>query len=106
MTAFDPHAVLRSCRSVGLVESGTGRTHFVLDPGTVTRAAVEGVARLRWSPQTLCGLTPWPSWLHLSHCGDTTCRRCLTKWHWLVWTFDRLTTESHHPIANPPKEQT
>ena len=95
MSAFDHMAAMRSCRDVSLVESGTGRTHFVVDPGPVTRIAVEGVARFRWKPRTMCGLTPRPRWSHLSHCGERICRTCLTRWHWLVWTFERLDTETH-----------
>ena len=105
MTAFDPGAAFRSCRDVGLVESGTGRTHIVIDPGPVTRVAVEGVARFRWSPRTLCGLTPWPRWLRLSHCGERICRTCLTRWHWFLWTFQRLDTETHPPTHNQPSRK-
>ena len=102
MTAFDHRAATRSCRSFGMVESGAGLTHILVDPGSVTRVAAEGVARFPWSPRALCGLTPWPRWSRLSHCGDRICRNCLSKWARFLWTFARLNTEAVKTDPSPP----
>lgn len=92
MTAFDAQAVLHSLRSFALVESTTGRVHYVAEPGTLTVIVVEGMDRFLWAPKTLCGQTPPPRWLSVTHLGDRpqSCRSCLARWNRLLELFDRL----------------
>ena len=96
MTAFDAHAVLRSLRGFTLLESTTGCVHYVAEPGTLTTIVVEGVDQFLWGPKTLCGQTPPPRWLSISHLGDQrqNCTSCLARWHRLLWLFDRLDLET------------
>jgi hypothetical protein len=104
MTAFDSFAVLRSFRSFALVESTTGRVHYVAEPGMLTDVVVEGVARFRWTPRALCGQTPRCEWLSISHLGDQSqsCTSCLARWHRLLSLFDRL--DPYKQTTHPKKE--
>ena len=105
MSGFDAQAVLHSLRSFTLVESTTGCVHYVAEPGTLTAIVVEGMDRFRWAPKTLCGQTPPPRWLSITHLGDKnqSCRPCLNRWRRLLWLFQRLDYEAHP--ANRPRRQ-
>lgn len=96
MTGFDAHAVLTSLRSFALIESTTGCVHYVAEPGILTDVVVEGMDRFLWRPRALCGQTPPPRWVSISHLGDRTqsCQPCLARWHRLLWLFDRLDLET------------
>ena len=104
MSSFDAHAVLRSLRHFALLESTTGRAHYVAEPGTLTAIVVEGMDRFLWAPKTLCSQTPPPRWLSISHLGDQSqsCRPCLMKWRRLLALFDRL--DPSKQTAHPKKE--
>ncbi len=104
MTAFDAQAVLRSLRSFTLVESTTGRVHYMAAPGTLTAVVLEGVEQFSWADRALCGITPRRGWVSITHLGDRTqsCRSCLARWHRLLWLFDRL--DPSEQSTRPKKE--
>ena len=99
MSGFDAHAVLRSLRRFDLVESSTGRVHYLATPDVVTAVVVEGVDQFIWTPRALCGITPRRGWVSITHLGDKnqSCRSCLARWHRLLSLFDRL-----DPSKQPP----
>ncbi len=99
MSGFDVVAVLRALRGFTLLESTTGRVHFIARPSTLTDVVTEGVEQFSWADRALCGITPRPGWVSITHLGDKnqSCRSCLARWHRLLWLFDRL-----HPSKQPP----
>ena len=101
---FDAHAVLRSLHHFALVESTTGRVHYVAEPGTLTAIVVEGMDGFLCAPKTFCGQTPPPRWLSISHLGDQSqsCTSCLARWHRLLSLFDRL--DPSEQTTHPKKE--
>ena len=106
MNPFDARAALRSLRSFALVESPTGKVHSLARPGTLTDVVVEGVEQFIWTPRALCGITPRPGWVSITHLGDRnqSCRSCLARWQQLAWQFSRLDPEGH-PAGRAPNER-
>ena len=104
MTAFDAQAVLHSLRSFALLESTTESVHYIAQPGTLTDVVVEGVEHFIWAPRAMCGQTPPPRWLSISHLGDQSqsCTSCLARWHRLLSLFDRL--DPSKQTTRPKKE--
>ncbi len=106
MSGFDAHAVLRALRSFTLLESSTGKVHFIARPGTLTDVVTEGADQYIWAPRALCGITPRPSWVSIAHLGDRNqgCKHCHAAWRRLCWRFSRLDPEGH-PAGRAPNER-
>ncbi len=106
-SAFDVTAVLRGLRSFGLVESPSGKVHFIARPGTVTDVVLEGVDQFSWAPRALCGQSPRPSWVSIAHLGDRkqSCRLCLARWNLLLELFDGLDLQTHRPPSRKETNQ-
>jgi hypothetical protein len=104
MNGFDSYAVLRSLRGFALLESTTGRVHYVAEPGMLTDVVVEGMDRFLWRPRALCGQTPPLRWVSITHLGDKnqSCRSCLARWNRLLSLFDRL--DPSKQTTHPKKE--
>lgn len=108
MSAFDVTAVLRGLHGFALLESTTGIAHFIARPSTLTDVVLEGVDQFSWAPRALCGQTPRPNWLSITHLGDRNqgCKSCHTKWQRLVHQFSRLDPQGHPAGGAPDKRKT